>query len=149
MARKRRGRGEGSISARCDGLWEAKLSLGYGHDGKRVRRTVYARSKGEVQQKLRDLQIAMVGGVDAQAERITVGEWLTRWLALVEPTIEPNTYGPYERHVRLHIAPILGAIRLAKLKRGDVVNFLSAGAQNRPPMGASKPATLRSCRFGQ
>ena len=37
MARKRRGRGEGSIHQRADGLWEAKISLGYDGNGKRRR----------------------------------------------------------------------------------------------------------------
>ena len=56
MSRKRRGRGEGSISQRADGTWEAKISLGYDGEGKRHRRTVYGKTKGEVQEKLRKIQ---------------------------------------------------------------------------------------------
>jgi integrase len=40
--------------------------------------------------------------------------------------VEPNTYAPYERHVRLHINPVLGLARLDKLRRGDVANFYAA-----------------------
>jgi hypothetical protein len=40
--RKRRGRGEGSITYREDkGLWRARLSLGFGPNGKRIRKEVY------------------------------------------------------------------------------------------------------------
>src|SRR4051794_3422405 len=110
MARKRRGRGEGSISQRPDGLWEAKVSLGYDGNGKRRRKTVYGKTKAEVQEKLRDLQVTAGKGVDVQAGKITLAQWLTRWLAMVKPTVEPNTYGPYDRHVRLHITPLLGGV---------------------------------------
>jgi integrase len=123
MARKRRGRGEGCISQRGDGTWEAKISLGYDAAGKRRRVTVYGSTMQEVQDKLRDKQTDLGRGVDVTAGRITLAQWLTRWLAMVKPTVEPNTYGPYERHVRLHIAPVLGTVRLCQLKRGDVVNF--------------------------
>lgn len=123
MPRKRRGRGEGSISQRADGVWEAKVSLGYDAEGKRRRVTVYGGTKKEVQEKLRDKQTELGKGVDVAAGRITLAQWLTRWLAMVEPTVEPNTYGPYERHVRLHIVPVLGNVLLCRMKRGDVVNF--------------------------
>ena len=55
MTRKRRGRGEGSISQRADGVWEAKVSLGYDGEGKHRRKTVYGKTKKEVQDKLREL----------------------------------------------------------------------------------------------
>src|SRR5262249_50749329 len=130
MARKRRGRGEGGIHERADGLWEAKLSLGYSPDGKRLRKTVYGKTKKEVMDKLRQLQNNAGRGIDVDAGSLTVAAWLTRWLELVRPTVEPNTYTPYERHVRLHITPIFGGIRLAKLRRGDVVNFYPALGRN-------------------
>jgi hypothetical protein len=91
MARKRRGRGEGGIHHRADGLWEAKVSFGYAPDGKRIRKTVYGHSKQEVQDKLRELQNNAGRGIDCDAGTLTVGAWLTRWLALVRPTVEPNT----------------------------------------------------------
>ncbi len=42
MSRKRRGRGEGSISQRSDGLWEAKISLGLRAKRNIARATVQA-----------------------------------------------------------------------------------------------------------
>ena len=43
MARKRAD-GEGTISKRPDGTWEAKIRLGYDGEGKRKRKTVYGRT---------------------------------------------------------------------------------------------------------
>ena len=50
--RKRRGRGEGSVYQRKDGLWIASISLGYGPDGKRMRLVVAGLTKKEALQKL-------------------------------------------------------------------------------------------------
>ena len=55
--RKRRGRGEGTIYQRPNGLWVAMNSVGVDHEGRRIRRSVSGRTKAEVQRKLRDLQL--------------------------------------------------------------------------------------------
>ncbi len=115
MARKRRGRGEGSIYQRGDGLWTASVNLGYGPDGRRKRRTIYGATKAEAQAKLQQVLGDAGRGVDVSPQKLTVGQWLDRWLALIKPTVEPNTYGPYERHVRLHLAPHIGPVPLRKL----------------------------------
>jgi hypothetical protein len=39
--RKRRGRSEGSVHQRADGLWVASISLGYDERGKRRRLVAY------------------------------------------------------------------------------------------------------------
>jgi integrase len=129
MTRRRRGRGEGAIRERADRLWEARISLGYGLDGKRVSKSVYGKTKKEVQEKLRELQDNHARGIAVDAGEMTLAAWLGRWLKMIQPTVEQNTYGPYERHVRLHIVPLLGAIRLSKLRRGDIVGFYPALAQ--------------------
>jgi integrase len=54
---------------------------------------------------------------------------LTRWLAHVKPTVEPNTYDPYGRHVRLHLKPHVGGIRLAKFGKAQVRGLYAALAE--------------------
>jgi integrase len=123
MARKRRGRGEGGIRYRQDkALWVAEVRTGTGQK----RRTVYGKSKAEVQEKLRRLHNDVAAGIGADAAALTVGQWLTRWLEVVKPTVEPNTYGPYERHVRLHITPYVGGLKLARLTKAQVRGWYAA-----------------------
>jgi integrase len=124
--RKRRGRGEGSISQRADGLWEAKISLGYTDTGKRRRKTVYGKTKGEVQEKLRVLQNKVATGPMTDADQIPLRQYLDQWLKLIKPTVEPSTYSGYESHVRLHISSHLGGIRLVKLHRSHVADLYSS-----------------------
>lgn len=87
------------------------------------------RDEGRAQEKLRKLQNDAANGADLSAARTTTGEWLTRWLVLVKPTVEPNTYGPYERHVRLHITPHVGRVLLGKLAAVHVQGMYAALAE--------------------
>jgi integrase len=123
MTRKRRGRGEGGIRYRADKKsWVAEVRAGAGQK----RRTVYGRTKQEVQEKLRRLHGDIAAGIGAEASSLTVAGWLTRWLEQVKPTVEPGTYHPYERHVRLHIKPHLGGVKLGKLAKSLVRAWYAA-----------------------
>jgi integrase len=46
----KRANGEGSVRQRCNGRWEARLTLGYGPDGRIIRRSIYADTRAEAQQ---------------------------------------------------------------------------------------------------
>src|SRR5689334_14890166 len=115
MARSRRGRGEGGVRQRADGLWVATISLTVG--GKRTRPTVYGRTKAEALAKLRKLQARTPGAAD---ETMTVGAFLRTWLDGIRPSVEPTTWHQYDTHVRLHLTPQLGALRLAALTTAHV-----------------------------
>ena len=116
MARARRGRGEGSIFQRDDGQWVCSLSLGYNAQGKRIRRTVYGKTKAEVQEKLEKLKQDPSTGLPQDMEKLTVATFMARWLEdTARPTIRETTYASYETIIRLHIIPGIGHLRLNKL----------------------------------
>ena len=113
MARKRRGRGEGSIYQRADGTWCASASAGYDGNGKRQRHTAYGKTKAEAQERLQELQ--RDGLPDAKGMR--VGDYLDRWLEThVKSTLAPTTYRRYEQVVRLHLKPHIGRLKLSDAK---------------------------------
>jgi integrase len=116
MARKRRGRSEGSIFQRADGQWVGSVSLGYDGNGKRKRRTVYGATKAEVQEKVRKLQTDAAAGQLADAGNLTVAQYLARWLENTHrPKVQPTTYSGNEPKVRLQLIPHLGQVKLAKM----------------------------------
>lgn len=117
---KRRGNGEGSIYQRANGRWEAVITIGYNGQGKRVRRTVYGWSKKEVQDKLTELQSKKLDGSLAETGKITVGDFLTRWLATAKSSIRATTYASYETTIRLHISPHIGGLPLQKVTPAHV-----------------------------
>jgi integrase len=56
------------------------------------------------------------GGLDFDAKNLTLGEYLSLWLAdSVKDTVRLTTYQGYERIVRLHINPTLGRVKLDTL----------------------------------
>jgi integrase len=115
MARKRRGRGEGSVFEREDGLWVGSISLGYTESGKRKRRTVYGATKKEVLDELdRFRSEARVGNLP-DAGGLTVGHLFDRWLESSKATTETRTHEERERLVKNHLRPRMGALKLAKV----------------------------------
>jgi integrase len=96
--------------------------MGYNGEGKRARRVVYGATKKEAQDKLRNLQVS--GPFLGEAENLTVGEYLNRWLEnTAKNKVRPTTYARYEQPVRLHAIPHLGGVRLARLGALQVEQF--------------------------
>jgi len=83
----RRGRSEDSIyydhkapcrdsdeHRRCTGSWRGVVSLGYGPDGKRIRRKVRGQTKTEVRDKLRDLHSDIEAGIRKRLRELTAAD---------------------------------------------------------------------------
>ena len=119
----RRGRGEGSITKRNDGRWMAQADLGW-QDGKRRRKTLYGRTKREVQEKLRETLHRQEHGLPPVPEQETVGAFLSRWLEISQGRVRRRTHERYGQIVRAHLLPGLARIRLAKLTPQDVAACL-------------------------
>lgn len=115
----RRPAGEGSIYQDADGRWRGVADLGW-VDGKRRRKYVRAATQGEVLAKLRQIRREADAGVVAD-DRITVGQFLARWLAVNAPgTVSGSTLDDYSNTIRLHLEPSLGRKRLSQLTVADV-----------------------------
>jgi integrase len=94
------------------GLWVAEVDLGKSDDDKRIRRTIYGQSKGEVQRKVTDLRVKHGGTIRARAPG-TVGGYLENWLKHdVLPNRRASTYTLYEQFTRLHVLPYIGSTKL-------------------------------------
>src|SRR5438552_1124748 len=102
----RRGRGEGSIYRRQDGRWAATISLGWS-GGRRRRKTFYGPTRAEVARALAAALRGQQLGQEPIAERQTVAEFLTSWLARSRPGLRPRTYEGYVQLVRDHVVPEL------------------------------------------
>lgn len=124
MSRKQRGRGEGCIGQQGD-RWFAYISLGYDENGKRVRKRVYCGSKKEAQDELRKMQGQAATGRVPQAGTMTTGELLDAWLAAMKSTWAAGTHATHCQHVKNHIKPALGGVRLALLTSLHVQNTMT------------------------
>lgn len=125
MTTKRRGRNEGSIHfLESKGLWCAQLTTGYDANAARKRRSVYGKTKNEVQKKLLAFQTALATGSLADPKRMRLAEFLKHWLEdVARPAIRATTHASYEITIRLHINPYIGGIQLGILQPGHLQNF--------------------------
>ena len=122
----KRGSGEGSIYKRSDGRWVGVVDLGW-LDGKRNRKSMYAKTRKEVQEKLNTALISHRRGLSFHSENLTVRQFLFDWLTeSVKPTVRPRTYQSYSELVRLHLEPSLGRIRLSRLTSRDVRKLVNS-----------------------
>lgn len=127
--RKRRGRNEGGIGQQ-NGRWFAEVSLGYDGRGRRLRRRVYATSKKEAQDELRKLQDLAARGTVPKPGKITVGQALDSWLEAMKASWAKGTYTAHEQHVRNHLRPTLGGVRLSQLTPLHVHQLMKTLDQN-------------------
>lgn len=106
----RRSAGEGSLTQRADGRWQAALQV----EGRR--RTVYGRTRAEAAQRLQELirQAAQAGALPDPGKR-TVGELLDAWLDTKASTVGPRTLADYAAVCRRHVPASFRALRLTKV----------------------------------
>ena len=116
---KRRGNNEGSIYRRKDGYWVGQYGI---QTPKGIKtRYIYGKHREEVREKLAKAIADRDGGLVYDADNITVGEYLDRWLNdSVRDTVRRRTWERYEQFVRVHLTPALGKIKLAKLTPAHV-----------------------------
>lgn len=122
--------GEGSIY-REGTYWVATLESGRDPvSGRRSRRKVKARTKGELVQRMAEVRKQLQAGVGSSATSVTVGEYLQRWLSdVVAHRVDSlNTVDNYRSVVQAHLVPALGTVRLTKLTPEMVDRFLAARA---------------------
>lgn len=121
-----RGHNEGSLYERPDGRYTARVSL---PDGRRISRLCPHRHQPgaqpcrEARDLLRDLKRRRDEG-SAPVGAMTLGAYLRRWIEATRGDVEPATWRKREQHVRLHLDPRLGRIRLRDLSEDDVNAYL-------------------------
>ncbi len=113
----RRAQGESSITKGSDGRWHGFVSMGTGTGGKRDRRHVSAKTRGEVVEKIRELERRRDAGVTAASGTTTVAAWLDHWVENIAVNrVRPWTLESYQGLIRRHITPAIGHVRLARLQ---------------------------------
>ena len=110
----------------CPGRWRGVISLGYGPDGKRIRRKVSGKTRAVVQDRLKALHSDLDSGVKARPNytiRRTAQDWLAEGLdGRSAKTVKKN------ENVLAPILTAIGSRRLRELTADDVRQALTAMA---------------------
>lgn len=105
----RRGNGEGSVTQRKDGRWQASIRL----NG--TRRTVYGKTEREARRKLREIQSQIdKAGMLATPGQRTVDDLVDTWLSGAS-NLKPSTIAQYRFFFDTYARPVLGSARLANI----------------------------------
>ncbi len=115
-----RGRyGDGAVYQMGDGTWRGCVELGRDPaSGRRLRKYVRGRTKGEATRKIRELRDQVRGGeVTVQSRhQLTVSEWLDQWISgPAKLRLGEDMQRRYGQIIRDHINPSLGRIPLNRL----------------------------------
>ena len=118
---------DGDRHRHCQGRWRGAISLGFGPDGKRIRRKVSGKTKAVVQDRLKALHGDLETGLRASPNytvRRAAEDWLTQGLGgRSAKTVKKN------ENVLAPILATIGARRLRELTAADVHQALTTMAQ--------------------
>lgn len=108
---------------RCRGRWVATIDYGTRRDGKRDRKAIYATTKTEAAEKLR--QAMKVAPKGRSGNTYTVASWLAEWLTEHKWKLKDQTRVGYQAKINAYIVPLIGAKRLDRLEAGDIDRLLT------------------------
>ena len=116
-----RGKGEGAIYKRKDGMWCMAIELPPGLDGKRRRKVICRSDKSAVIQEMRAQQKVLDALGDLPTSNLGTGTWLRRWIDDIAPNeIRPKSYASYKSTTETWLIPILGKHKLDSLTADHV-----------------------------
>ena len=81
-------------------------------------------NKRDAERALREILHSLERGTYVAPSTLTVGEWLVQWCeSYIVMHTTPRTQESYRSIIRRHLAPALGAIRLAQLQPQHVQSY--------------------------
>ena len=118
---KRRPSGDGMVRKREDGRWEGRIVVGHKDNGDSIFRYIYADTQKELTTKLRQNIDAFQGVELTGQSKMTLAEWLDRWLEkYMTGSVRPGTLEGYRKDMDNHVKPYLGEKLLIKLTSDDL-----------------------------
>lgn len=114
MARKIRGRNEGSIYKRKNGSWRAQITL----DGHRVSHS--AKTRTECHQWLKKILRQIDDGMTFASTKLTFQMLSNTWMESKKSNLNQNTWSQYNHLLNRHVLPTIGNINLRELRSSQI-----------------------------
>jgi integrase len=136
---------KGHVRERSPGRWAIIVDQHDPATGKRKRKWhSFKGTKREAQTECSRLITEMKAGAYVEPSKVTLAQFLERWLRHIKPNVSPRTHERYEQIATKNIAPLLGAKPLSKLAAIDIseayVRALESG--RRDGKGGLSPRTV-------
>src|SRR5262249_9505022 len=121
---------KGHIRQRSPGHWAIVIDARDAAGNRKRRWFSFEGSKRQAQRRCAELIAETRGGTAASPERMTVGQYLGRWLDHMRPLVSPKAHQTYETFVRANIVPLIGAVPMAKLTEMQISSAYAALMHN-------------------
>ena len=121
-------KGNGSIrrktitrSGKKYNCWEGRVTIGRDPGtGKQIQKSFTGKTQKEVVQKMQSVVGQVTEGTYTEPSKITVREWVEIWQKEYLGDVKPHTLATYSAHIRNHIVPTLGAVKLKALSTPQI-----------------------------
>ena len=125
--KKRREKGMGGVSLRKDGSWVGRYDAGVSPEGKRIVKSVYAKSESECKKKLREMIKQIHSNDYVYVQKKSVKTFMDSWLENVKKNeLKPNSYDRLEQTLKYDVYPYIGEIQLSAIKTDDVQRMINS-----------------------
>lgn len=114
---------------RTNGFYEAKISLGYDSTGKIIRKSVYAKSIRELDEKIFTLKQEHNSSV--KSCDMLLYDYALSWFKTYKALKSINTKAMYDNIIEKHIKPSIGFIPLNAITKSDIQNMLNERTEKR------------------
>lgn len=139
----KRGNNEGCIMQRKDGRWCAMISLGYDDNGRRIRKTIYGKTKAEVSIKLTTESLAKASYADLAVKNESIQILMNEWLLVFKQAeVSPRTFERCCGNATVHIYPAIG-----RMKIHDVTPMMAQSVLNKMLIKGYALASVRKVKF--
>jgi integrase len=137
---------KGHIRERSPGHWAIVLEIREPTTGRRKRKWhAFTGTKRQAQDECARLISELNGGLYIEPRKITVGQFLDRWLEHIKPLVSPRTHERYGELASKNLKPLLGAVLVTKLRPMQIseayAKALTSG--RRDGRGGLAPSTVR------
>lgn len=125
--------------------WEARVTVG--HDpgtGKQIQRSFSGKPQKEVREKMQAAAVSVNEGTYKQPSKTTVAEWMDTWAQEYLGGVKPFTVRSYSDHIKNHIKPALGAVKLESLSTPMIQSFYNSLEKPTEDKPGLSPKTIRN-----
>ena len=104
--------------------WEGRVTTGYDPGtGKQIQKSFTGKTQKEVLEKMQAVQVEVNNHTYQEPSKMTTGEWLNIWQNEFLSGVKPMTVLNYSQHIKNHIKPAIGAIKLDALNTHIIQRF--------------------------
>jgi integrase len=122
-----RGKGEGSLFKNGRGLWEVRVELPPGPDGKRRQKVIRRKDKKAAMAEMAEIKDALKKHGNLPTSNLTVEKWLRHWIDDIAPQeIRPKSYSAYKSTVDGWLIPLLGKRKVDSLSADHIRDMFKA-----------------------